>query len=245
MNTVRRERAPGFPIRTAGNLRHALSEHPEVGNAARFWKSGGDALLWRRRAAGVAAVLFLGTAVADSGAGSDAQPIYQFPKPRTDVIGVPNFVKVSDALYRGGQPSPEGFANLKAMGIRTIVDTAFFVWSRDKLDGYGFRYACLPINPNQPHEYPLLQFLKLMQDQENHPVFVHCLTGADRTGMHVAAYRLHVQKWPKQKVLAEMDAYGFRKGWWTATIRFFHQLDLDGFAEKLKVARPPEVKVIP
>ena len=34
------------------------------------------------------------------------------------VTGVPNFQKVNDQVYRGGQPSSIGFTNLAALGIR-------------------------------------------------------------------------------------------------------------------------------
>ncbi len=206
-----------------------------------LWGSEFGAWSFRR----VVAVAFFAAAAAfaDPDAATDAKPTYQFPKPQR-IKGVENYGKVSDALYRGSQPTPDGFKELKRMGIKTIVDTSFFTWSRDKLDGYGYRYINLPFNPNKPHEYPLIQFLKVMEDKENHPVFVHCLTGGDRTGAYVAAYRVHVQKWTKEKALAEMDVYGFRTTWWTATIKLFNNLDLDAFKKKVEAARKPEVKVI-
>ena len=38
------------------------------------------------------------------------------------VTGVSNFHKVNDNLYRGGQPTAEGFKALAHLGIKTIVD---------------------------------------------------------------------------------------------------------------------------
>ena len=40
----------------------------------------------------------------------------------THVRGVPNFRTVNDQVYGGGQPSAEGFRNLAAMGVKTVVD---------------------------------------------------------------------------------------------------------------------------
>ena len=34
----------------------------------------------------------------------------------------PNFRKVSDALWRGSQPTREGFRNLETAGVKTIVN---------------------------------------------------------------------------------------------------------------------------
>ena len=36
--------------------------------------------------------------------------------------GVPNFHKVNDGLYRGGQPSRQGFESLAKLGIKTVLD---------------------------------------------------------------------------------------------------------------------------
>ena len=56
------------------------------------------------------------------------------------VDGVPNLHKVSDSLYRSAQPSAEGMANLKAMGIVTVVNLRSFHCDRD---GIGEHRDCL------------------------------------------------------------------------------------------------------
>jgi hypothetical protein len=37
-------------------------------------------------------------------------------------VGVPNFHQVSERIYRGAQPTTEGFQELAKMGIKTVVD---------------------------------------------------------------------------------------------------------------------------
>src|SRR5690242_20720547 len=37
-------------------------------------------------------------------------------------VGVPNFHRVSERIYRGAQPTPQGFQTLAKMGIKTVVD---------------------------------------------------------------------------------------------------------------------------
>src|SRR5512137_2473616 len=54
-----------------------------------------------------------------------------------EVPGVPGLYRLSDDLYRSGQPSAEGMANLEAMGIKTIVNLRLLASDRDELEGTG------------------------------------------------------------------------------------------------------------
>src|SRR5260221_2080851 len=40
----------------------------------------------------------------------------------TGAEDLPNFHKINDHLYRGGQPKAAGFAELKKMGVATVID---------------------------------------------------------------------------------------------------------------------------
>ena len=44
--------------------------------------------------------------------------------------GVSNLYKVSDDLYRSGQPTAAGLRNLEAMGIKTVLNLRCFHWDR-------------------------------------------------------------------------------------------------------------------
>src|SRR5262245_28715419 len=71
--------------------------------------------------------------------------------------GVPNFHKVNEHLYRGGQPSNEGFKNLAKLGVKTIVDlreTSSRSVSEEKLvKSLNMKYVAVPMlncpNPQQ------------------------------------------------------------------------------------------------
>ena len=54
---------------------------------------------------------------------ADENPL--FAKPSSDLPGLKNFAKVSDILYRGQQPTAEGMAELKKMGITSPDDDIF------------------------------------------------------------------------------------------------------------------------
>jgi len=133
--------------------------------------------------------------------------------------GLPNLHKVSDSLYRGAQPEPEGFANLKAMGIKTVVNLRSMHSDKDEMEEGGMTgkldYVHIKINTFRPKEEHVIRFLKVMADPERHPVFVHCKHGADRTGTMAAFYRIVFQGWSKQQALEEMTkgGYGFHSVW--------------------------------
>src|SRR3954467_8111095 len=65
----------------------------------------------RMRLSNVKLVLFLTAASVVSFASSSGQ-----------VPGVGNFQKVDDHLYRGAQPTEQGFQNLAKLGIQTVID---------------------------------------------------------------------------------------------------------------------------
>jgi len=133
--------------------------------------------------------------------------------------GLPNLHKVSDSLYRGAQPEPEGFKNLKAMGVKTVVNLRSMHSDEDEMEEAGMTgkldYVHIKINTFRPKEDHVVRFLRVMADPKRHPVFVHCKHGADRTGTMAAFYRIIFQGWSKQQALEEMTqgGYGFHSVW--------------------------------
>jgi len=141
--------------------------------------------------------------------------------------GVPRFGEVTPTLYRGAQPTKEGFSKLAAMGINIVVDLR---GSRDNerqlVTGLGMRYVALPWRCFSPRDEHFAQFLTLLRENPGKKVFVHCRIGDDRTGMDVAAYRIAEQGWTAEEAKREMEAYG---------VNWFHRMicpGLPGYLEK-------------
>jgi tyrosine-protein phosphatase SIW14 len=63
------------------------------------------------------------------------------------------------------------------------------------------------------HETPsaakLAQFLELVNDPANQPVYVHCQGGRHRTGVMTAVYRMTKDGWTADRAFAEMKQYKF------------------------------------
>jgi len=150
--------------------------------------------------------------------------------------GLPNLYKVSDDLYRGAQPTAEGMRRLKALGIKTVINLRTFHSDRDEIDSTGLDDEHIRIGAWNPGEEDIVRFLQIATDKERTPVFVHCMHGADRTGVMVAAYRVAVHGWSKQEAIAEMTTGGF--GYhriWTHLIKLIEGLDVDAIREKVGI----------
>lgn len=163
--------------------------------------------------------------------------------PRNDVSALPNFAKVSEDLYRGGQPEVDGFRILKQMGVKTVVDLCALQSDRKKLAGLGLRYVHLSCDAADPEESKAVQFLKVLSNPANHPVFVHCHRGADRTGMMAATYRIVEQGWSAADAISELPNFKFGEG--NKRVAKFLHFDLEALRKKVIEAKVPVVEVVP
>ena len=125
--------------------------------------------------------------------------------------GVPKFAEVSPTLYRGGQPSREGFANLARMGIKIIVDNGWSEKNKKLAEQLGMRYISISWICMFPKDALFARFLKVVEDNPGKKIFVHCRFGDARTGMMIAAYRMKVQGWTAEEARREMRAFGFHR----------------------------------
>ena len=151
--------------------------------------------------------------------------------------GLPNLHRVTDSLYRGAQPPVEGFVELKAMGIKTVLNLRSF--HTDDLGNSGLRYFKIPENTWHPEEEDVVEFLKIVSDTNNLPIFVHCKHGSDRTGTMFAIYRIVIQGWTKEEAIREMTGggYGFHEVW-ENLIGFIQALDVDAVRAKAGIKKP-------
>ncbi len=142
-----------------------------------------------------------------------AEAVAQDAAQRLDLPGLPNFYRVSEQLYRGGKIEAAGRAELEKLGIKTVVNFSGSEQDHQLFRDSGIRISHLPMSAFFPEKQLLREFLDLFADPARTPVFVHCIHGADRTGAAVALYRIHIQKWDKEKAIAEMTGgpYGFHK----------------------------------
>ena len=127
--------------------------------------------------------------------------------------GVPNFQKVDDHVYRGAQPTDEGFKSLAKLGIKTVVDLRE-PGNRSRIEekvvrAAGMEYVTVPMyGMETPSNDKVVKVLALLEDTSTGPVFVHCKRGADRTGAVIACYRMEHDRWKNQQALSEAKSLG-------------------------------------
>lgn len=129
---------------------------------------------------------------------------------------LPNFHRVDEHLYRGGQPAEGGIARLKSLGIRTIVNlrgepSLVTSEAREAADA-GLRYFSVPMRGlGRPTDEQLQRILGLIDQADNWPVFVHCKAGQDRTGLVVACQRITRAGWTAERAIREAMDLGMMK----------------------------------
>jgi len=136
------------------------------------------------------------------------------PAQKLRLDGVRNAAQVSDVLFRGAQPSASGLAELKKLGVRTIVNLREkgreTEWERKVAASLALNYLNIPIRGwAPPSDAWVAEFLKLFRDARGQRIFVHCHYGEDRTGVMVGAYRIALQNWTADQALSEMNSFGF------------------------------------
>jgi len=145
------------------------------------------------------------------------------------VPGVPNFHKVDDRFYRGGQPTSEGFRNLAAAGVKTVIDLRNIgehSQAREEswVESDGMRYISVPMRElSAPSNAQVARVLAILDDPSTGPVFVHCRRGSDRTGTVAACYRISHDHWKNRQALKEARGFGmsmFERGMQHYVLRY-------------------------
>src|SRR5947207_536453 len=91
-------------------------------------------------------------------------------------IHIDNFGVVNANYFRGSQPKGQDFADLKKLGVKLIIDLAE---EGDINEGAnaaqaGMKFLRIPMNTSvEPSADVVAQFLKIVTDPANQPVYVH------------------------------------------------------------------------
>jgi protein tyrosine/serine phosphatase len=128
-------------------------------------------------------------------------------------IRIDNFGRVNAHYYRGAQPKAGDFADLAALGVKTLIDlTSDDALADEKAlaTGAGMRYVHIPMTTHRaPTAAELAEFLRIATDPGSQPVYVHCVGGRHRTGVMTAIYRMTEDRWTPAQAFGEMKQYKF------------------------------------
>ncbi|DBA00743.1 TPA: hypothetical protein N0F65_001214 [Lagenidium giganteum] len=120
------------------------------------------------------------------------------------------FSTVQHQLYRGSYPTLKNFRFLKRLSLKTIVsvipepptsDLVGFC-ATEKIANHHFYAEKFTSDNVTVSPSTVVQILQLMINQENLPLYIHCLDGANVTGIIIMVLR-KLQNWTKVATVAE------------------------------------------
>ena len=153
---------------------------------------------------------------------------------------VGNLYRIEDGLFRGAQPSPAGFRELAALGVRNVLDLAGGSGDVRYVSDGTVKLFHVPMSAWGLRDDLVLKALRIMTEPENRPLMVHCAHGADRTGAIVALYRIVVQGWTKEQAIREMNEGGYHhNGLFRNLDRYVMRANIDSLRRELGVVIVP------
>src|SRR5215211_6596457 len=126
-----------------------------------------------------------------------------------------NFLRIDEKFCTGGQPRLEHLAKLKAEGVKTIINLRQPGEHRAEEEEaaakqLGLHYYNIPVVFADPKEEQVTEFLKVTDDPENLPAFIHC-TAAIRVGMFWMIRRVLRDDWKIEDAEEEAKKVGLRE----------------------------------
>jgi uncharacterized protein (TIGR01244 family) len=134
------------------------------------------------------------------------------PAQQSDYPDIKNFLRLNTQICTGGQPSLDDLARLKSEGVKAVLnlrrpeefDAAAEAAKAKEL---GLRYFDIPVSTTGPKREQVDEFLKILADPVNRPVFIHCRT-ANRVGAFWMIRRVLVDGWKLEDAEREAEKIG-------------------------------------
>jgi len=112
--------------------------------------------------------------------------VFQATPSQDSVQSIRNYLHVNDQFCTGGQPRLEHLEMLKKEGVKAIINLRQPSEHRAaeeeaKAKELGLRYFNIPVVFTDPKDEQVDEFLRITDDVNNRPAFIHC-TAAKRVG---------------------------------------------------------------
>ena len=129
-----------------------------------------------------------------------------------DSIRIDNFARVNDGYYRGAQPNGEDYADLAAIGVKTVINLTsgkdHQPDEKARVEQHGMRYVHIPMSTRRPPtDQEIATFLAAVDEEGG--VYVHCVGGRHRTGVMTAVYRMTRDGLTGRQAFKEMKQYKY------------------------------------
>lgn len=130
-------------------------------------------------------------------------------------ISARNFLRINSEVCTSGQPSLEDLSRFKDEGIRAILnlrrlsEDPILAEEEKKARALGLRYFSIPVDSSNLQEEDADEFLRIVVDEANRPILIHC-GSANRVGGFWMIYRVLQDHWSFQEAEEEARRIGLR-----------------------------------
>jgi uncharacterized protein (TIGR01244 family) len=131
--------------------------------------------------------------------------------------------RLDDRITTSGQPTEPQLADIRALGVRHIVNLGLHTHEKAlqdeaaSVDRLGMTYIHIPVDFQNPTDQDFEQFSAVMDQLKDVPVHVHCITNY-RVSAFFYRYRRDVLGWDDAKARAGMEAIWHPEGVWVAFV---------------------------
>jgi protein tyrosine/serine phosphatase len=146
-----------------------------------------------------------------------------------------NLYRVTPTFYRSAKLEKPDVERAKTLGIRTIVSLRAWHSDAKVLDGSGIKRLRIRINTWHIRDREIIKALRAIREAEKDgPVLLHCLHGADRTGLVTAMHRMVFQGWTREQARDELKngGYGYHAVWKNIE-HYLRHVDADAIRKQL------------
>lgn len=133
---------------------------------------------------------------------------------KKELPGVVNYSRVDASVGCGGRTDPAAMTALRKEGYTSIVNLRLATEPEANIDASkaaaqaaGLKYFHLPFSGAAPDPKVVDQFLAVVSDTQNQPVFIHCAT-ANRAGAVWMIKRVLQDHWTIDRAREEAEAIG-------------------------------------
>jgi protein tyrosine phosphatase (PTP) superfamily phosphohydrolase (DUF442 family) len=131
---------------------------------------------------------------------------------QNDAGSIRNFLRVNSEFCTGGQPRIEELSKLKAEGVKAIINLRppsehAAAEEERAATQLGLRYFNIPVRFDDPKDEQATEFLKLTDDPQNRPAFIHC-AAAVRVGAFWMIRRVLRDRWSLADAEKEAEKIG-------------------------------------
>ena len=131
--------------------------------------------------------------------------------------------RLSGTLTTSGQPSEEGLASIRLLGVEHVINLGLHTHERALPDeaatvaALDMTYTHIPVEFDAPTEEDFTRFRQVMDEMGDTPVHVHCIINA-RVSAFLYRYRRDVLGMDEGEARAAMETVWRPGGVWAAFI---------------------------